>query len=131
MHGSHLGVLLKIAVLADVCRCCPEVSESMGQLLGLHGKYRYRTVRPAELRLFKLDSGWVQTLRARHVNASLYTALNWITLSSTCHLADTLHRFCKKEHDWGWKKFMELSKVLDGFTAADTLIIKAQVQVIL
>ncbi|KAK4388204.1 TNF receptor-associated factor1a, partial [Sesamum angolense] len=35
-----------------------------------------------------------------------------------------------KEHDWGWKKFMELSKVLDGFIDADTLIIKAQVQVI-
>lgn len=45
--------------------------------------------------------------------------------------ADTLHRFCKKEHDWGWKKFMELSKVLDGFTVADTLVIKAQVQVIM
>lgn len=44
--------------------------------------------------------------------------------------ADTLHRFWKKEHDWGWKKFMELSKVLDGFIDADTLIIKAQVQVI-
>ena len=34
--------------------------------------------------------------------------------------SDTLHRFCKKEHDWGWKKFMELTKVLDGFTVADT-----------
>eukprot|EP00775_Hariotina_reticulata_P007116 gene7116-7330_t len=45
--------------------------------------------------------------------------------------SDTLHRFCKKEHDWGWKKFMELNKVLDGFTVADTLVIKAQVQVIL
>ncbi len=45
--------------------------------------------------------------------------------------ADTLHRFCKKEHDWGWKKFMELSKVLDSFTVSDTLVIKAQVQVIL
>ncbi|XP_022844131.1 MATH domain-containing protein At5g43560-like isoform X2 [Olea europaea var. sylvestris] len=44
--------------------------------------------------------------------------------------SDTLHRFCKKEHDWGWKKFMELSKVLGGFIDADTLIIKAQVQVI-
>jgi hypothetical protein len=44
--------------------------------------------------------------------------------------ADTLHRFCKKEHDWGWKKFMELSKILDGFTVANTLVIKAQVQVI-
>ncbi|GAB4850984.1 hypothetical protein Ancab_030280 [Ancistrocladus abbreviatus] len=43
---------------------------------------------------------------------------------------DTLHRFWKKEHDWGWKKFMELSKVSDGFVEADTLIIKAQVQVI-
>ncbi|EPS62915.1 hypothetical protein M569_11872, partial [Genlisea aurea] len=29
-----------------------------------------------------------------------------------------------------WKKFMELSKVFDGFIDADTLIIKAQVQVI-
>lgn len=45
-------------------------------------------------------------------------------------LPDTLHRFCKKEHDWGWKKFMELSKVLEGFTVQDTLVIKAQVQVI-
>ena len=44
--------------------------------------------------------------------------------------ADTLHRFCKKEHDWGWKKFMELSKVLEGFTVSNTLVIKAQVQVI-
>lgn len=46
------------------------------------------------------------------------------------NFSDTLHRFWKKEHDWGWKKFMELSKVLDGFIDADTLIIKAQVQVI-
>ncbi|GMH18854.1 hypothetical protein Nepgr_020695 [Nepenthes gracilis] len=44
--------------------------------------------------------------------------------------SDTLHRFGKKEHDWGWKKFMELSKVSDGFVDDDTLIIKAQVQVI-
>ncbi|GAY52622.1 hypothetical protein CUMW_143260 [Citrus unshiu] len=44
--------------------------------------------------------------------------------------SDTLHRFWKKEHDWGWKKFMELSKVSDGFKDGDTLIIKAQVQVI-
>jgi MATH domain len=43
--------------------------------------------------------------------------------------ADTLHRFCKKEHDWGWKKFMELNKVLDGFTVDNQLVIKAQVQV--
>ncbi|CAN6440973.1 unnamed protein product [Victoria cruziana] len=44
--------------------------------------------------------------------------------------SDTLHRFWKKEHDWGWKKFMELSKVFDGFIVGDTLVIKAQVQVI-
>ncbi|PWA51782.1 MATH domain-containing protein [Artemisia annua] len=44
--------------------------------------------------------------------------------------SDTLHRFWKNEHDWGWKKFMELSKVMDGFVDGDTLIIKAQVQVI-
>ncbi|KAK4421559.1 TNF receptor-associated factor1b [Sesamum alatum] len=35
-----------------------------------------------------------------------------------------------KELDWGWKKFMELSKLLDGFIDADTLIITAQVLVI-
>ncbi|KAL5702007.1 hypothetical protein ACHQM5_027280 [Ranunculus cassubicifolius] len=44
--------------------------------------------------------------------------------------SDTLHRFWKKEHDWGWKKFMEISKVLDGFIISDTLEIRAQVQVI-
>jgi hypothetical protein len=55
----------------------------------------------------------------------------WNSRRSKPAAADTLHRFCKKEHDWGWKKFMELSKVLDGFTVADTLVIKAQVQVIL
>ena len=44
--------------------------------------------------------------------------------------SDTLHRFCKKEHDWGWKKFMDLGKLADGFTIADSLVIKAQVQVI-
>ncbi|XP_057521888.1 TNF receptor-associated factor homolog 1b-like isoform X3 [Amaranthus tricolor] len=44
--------------------------------------------------------------------------------------SDTLHRFWKKEHDWGWKKFMELSKVSEGFVDKNTLIIKAQVQVL-
>lgn len=44
--------------------------------------------------------------------------------------SDTLHRFCKKEHDWGWKKFMELGKMEDGFVVSDTLVIKVQVQVI-
>jgi hypothetical protein len=44
--------------------------------------------------------------------------------------SDTLHRFCKKEHDWGWKKFMELGKMQDGFVVSDTLVIKVQVQVI-
>ncbi|KAG9143078.1 hypothetical protein Leryth_006332 [Lithospermum erythrorhizon] len=44
--------------------------------------------------------------------------------------SDTLHRFWKKEHDWGWRKFMELSKVVDGFIDADTLVITSQVQVI-
>lgn len=44
--------------------------------------------------------------------------------------SDTLHRFWKKEHDWGWKKFMELSKVEDGFVDDETLVIKAHVQVI-
>ncbi|KAL6845462.1 hypothetical protein ACP4OV_024957 [Aristida adscensionis] len=44
--------------------------------------------------------------------------------------SDTLHRFWKKEHDWGWKKFMELSKVQDGFLVDDVLEIIAQVQVI-
>jgi hypothetical protein len=45
-------------------------------------------------------------------------------------ISDTLHRFWKKEHDWGWKKFMELSKLHDGFIVEDVLTIKAQVQVI-
>lgn len=45
-------------------------------------------------------------------------------------ISDTLHRFWKKEHDWGWKKFMELSKLHDGFVIEDVLTIKAQVQVI-
>ncbi|KAA3467935.1 MATH domain-containing protein isoform X4 [Gossypium australe] len=44
--------------------------------------------------------------------------------------SDTLHRFWKRDHDWGWKKFMEFSKLSDGFIESDTLIIKAQVQVI-
>lgn len=30
----------------------------------------------------------------------------------------------------GWKKFMEVSKVMEGFTLAGSLVIKAQVQVI-
>lgn len=44
--------------------------------------------------------------------------------------ADTLHRFCKKEHDWGWKKFMELHKISEGFITGGRLVVKAQVQVI-
>ncbi|CAN8299312.1 unnamed protein product [Cochlearia groenlandica] len=45
--------------------------------------------------------------------------------------SDTLHRFWKTEHDWGWKKFIELPKLqyefIDPF---DSLTIVAQVQVI-
>ncbi|GLT42230.1 hypothetical protein SLA2020_162430 [Shorea laevis] len=44
--------------------------------------------------------------------------------------ADTSHRFMKEEFDWGWKRYMELSKLTGGFIDSDTLIIKAQVQVI-
>ncbi|GAB2237567.1 hypothetical protein Droror1_Dr00015469 [Drosera rotundifolia] len=46
--------------------------------------------------------------------------------------SDTLHRFRHKEHDWGWKKFLELSKLSQGFIDGtdDTLTIKAQIQVI-
>ncbi len=69
---------------------------------------------------------------AQSDQAALLTFLqHWNRTELVPAPADTLHRFCKKEHDWGWKKFMELSKVLDGFTVNDTLVIKAQVQVIL
>ncbi|CAN8311205.1 unnamed protein product [Cochlearia groenlandica] len=45
--------------------------------------------------------------------------------------SDTMHRFWKKEHDWGWKKFMELPKLHEGFIDdSDSLTIDAQVQVI-
>ncbi|CAL9242166.1 unnamed protein product [Arabidopsis halleri] len=45
--------------------------------------------------------------------------------------SDTLHRFWKKEHDWGWKKFIESPKLKEGFIDDyDCLTIKAQVQVI-
>ncbi|KAL0884448.1 hypothetical protein Bca101_008429 [Brassica carinata] len=45
--------------------------------------------------------------------------------------SDTLHRFWKKEHDWGWKKFIESNKLNEGFVDdSDTLTIEAQVQVI-
>ena len=45
--------------------------------------------------------------------------------------SDTLHRFWKKEHDWGWKKFIESQKLNEGFVDdSDTLTIEAQVQVI-
>ncbi|EOA15035.1 hypothetical protein CARUB_v10028390mg [Capsella rubella] len=45
--------------------------------------------------------------------------------------SDTLHNFWKKEHDWGWKKFMELPKLQDGFIDDfGSLTIDAQVQVI-
>lgn len=47
-----------------------------------------------------------------------------------CEQSDNLHRFFKKEHDWGWKKFIELSKIHEGFLVDDTLTIKAQVQII-
>ncbi|OAO99378.1 hypothetical protein AXX17_AT4G18780 [Arabidopsis thaliana] len=46
-------------------------------------------------------------------------------------IADTLHQFWKKEHDWGWKKFIELPILQDGFIDKfDSLAFKAQVQVI-
>ena len=54
----------------------------------------------------------------------------WNFEGSDTSVSDTLHRFWKKEHDWGWKKFIELSRVLDGFLIDDVLTIRAQVQVI-
>ena len=78
---------------------------------------------------------YVSLLRRKGWNIKTFAV--WLMINYDCLLLmiwyafpDTLHRFCKKEHDWGWKKFMELSKVLDGFTVAETLVIKAQVQVI-
>ncbi|CAG7909047.1 TNF receptor-associated factor homolog 1b isoform X1 [Brassica rapa] len=51
--------------------------------------------------------------------------------SKKSKFSDTLHRFWKKEHDWGWKKFMELPKLHEGFIDdSDSLTIEAQVQVI-
>ncbi|XP_010442760.1 PREDICTED: MATH domain-containing protein At5g43560-like [Camelina sativa] len=45
--------------------------------------------------------------------------------------SDTLHQFWKKEHDWGWKKFMELPNLKYGFIDDfNSLTITAQVQVI-
>ncbi|KAF8098003.1 hypothetical protein N665_0276s0004 [Sinapis alba] len=45
--------------------------------------------------------------------------------------SDTLHEFCKRERDWGWKKFIELPRIQEGFIHDScSLIIKAQVQVI-
>lgn len=38
--------------------------------------------------------------------------------------SDMLYWFCKKEYDWGWKKFMEFTKVFDGFIVADMFVIK-------
>ncbi|XP_047334081.1 TNF receptor-associated factor homolog 1b-like isoform X2 [Impatiens glandulifera] len=70
----------------------------------------------------KLLPGW------SHFAQFTITVVNKETKKSK--FSDTLHRFWKKEHDWGWKKFVELSKVLDAFINDDTLIIKARVQVI-
>ncbi|CAH8336708.1 unnamed protein product [Eruca vesicaria subsp. sativa] len=44
--------------------------------------------------------------------------------------SDTLHRFWKKEHDWGWKKFIESDKLNEFIDDSGTLTIEAQVQVI-
>ncbi|CAH2046593.1 unnamed protein product [Thlaspi arvense] len=44
---------------------------------------------------------------------------------------DSLHTFWKKEHDWGWKKFIELPRLHHGFIDdSGSLTINAQVQVI-
>ncbi|CAA7041425.1 unnamed protein product [Microthlaspi erraticum] len=51
--------------------------------------------------------------------------------SKKSKFSDTLHRFWRKEHDWGWKKFIELPKLQDGFIDDyDSITIGAQVQVI-
>ncbi|KAK9724396.1 hypothetical protein RND81_05G069600 [Saponaria officinalis] len=44
--------------------------------------------------------------------------------------SDTLHSYWEKEHDWGWKKFMKLSTLSDGFVDDDTRTVTVQVQVI-
>ncbi|KAF3972582.1 hypothetical protein CMV_003931 [Castanea mollissima] len=70
----------------------------------------------------KLLPGW------SHLAQFTIAVVNKDPKKSKCF--DTLHRFQKNEHDWGWKKIMDLTKMPDGFVDADTLTIKAQVQVI-
>ncbi|KAL4643426.1 hypothetical protein ACB092_02G091400 [Castanea dentata] len=70
----------------------------------------------------KLLPGW------SHLAQFTIAVVNKDPKKSKCF--DTLHRFQKNEHDWGWKKIMDLTKMPDGFIDADTLTIKAQVQVI-
>ncbi|KAK6911354.1 MATH/TRAF domain [Dillenia turbinata] len=73
----------------------------------------------------KLNPGW-----GHFAQFTIAVVNNDPKKSNHWNFSDTLHRFWKKEHDWGWKKFMELSKVQDGFIVGDTLEIRAQVQVV-
>ncbi|GLT42232.1 hypothetical protein SLA2020_162450 [Shorea laevis] len=70
----------------------------------------------------KLPSGWS--------HFALFTLSLMNKDPKKSKYADTSLRFMKEEYDWGWKKYMELSKLTGGFIDSDTLIIKAQVQVI-
>ncbi|XP_060215857.1 TNF receptor-associated factor homolog 1a-like isoform X4 [Lycium barbarum] len=74
---------------------------------------------------------YMENIPGRLISFHILTRENFgVMLLRLAATNDTLHRFWMKELDWGWKKFMELSKVVDGFIDADTLVIKAQIQVI-
>ncbi|TVU49317.1 hypothetical protein EJB05_00625 [Eragrostis curvula] len=111
--------------------CGPRPSE-------LYGKFTWRIdnfsqINKRELRSNSFDVGgfkWYILIYPQGCDVCNHLSLFLCVANHDKLLPDTLHRFWKKEHDWGWKKFMELSKLHDGFVVEDVLTIKAQVQVI-
>ncbi|TVU25999.1 hypothetical protein EJB05_28523, partial [Eragrostis curvula] len=67
-------------------------------------------------------SGW------SHYAQFTLSLLNSDTTKSK--FSDILHRFWMKEPDWGWRKYIERSKLHNGFVNDDVLTIRAQIQFI-
>lgn len=126
---NHLSLFLCVAdydkLLPGVCIHQPCIPSAVHLIITLHvGWSHFAQFTIAVVNKDPKKSKYSGT----HATAQRVHQLSRGNLSP--YTTDTLHRFCKKEHDWGWKKFMELSKILEGFTVQDTLVIKAQVQVI-
>ncbi|KAF8116383.1 hypothetical protein N665_0019s0061 [Sinapis alba] len=108
------------------------MSEITSKESGMHLIEKFSKISKQEIRSNVFEVGGHQwSILVYPKGCEVPTHLSLFLCVANCDriLPDTLHEFWKTEHDWGWKKYMELLKLHDGFIDEyGSLTIMAQVQ---